>query len=217
MINEYIGKTYFKNVDGSPVTMHTYLSADEALQGEEDETRHGPIYPIEFLNSLNLSGIPPHRLEVFVGCPIILLKNMSGGLANGTRLMITKMMSKVIEAKITTGPCKDQHVCIPRINMIPSNVERIPFTLRRRQFPIRPAFAMTINKSQGQTFKKIGVYLPNPVFPHGQLYVAFSRVGTSNGLHIMVPNGWKCQKNHQTLGQAPAGVYTKNIVFKDVF
>jgi len=118
IINEYIGKTYFKNEDGSSVTMHTYLSADEALQGEEDETRHAPIYPIEFLNSLNLSGIPPHRLEVFVGCPIILLKNMSSGLANGTRLIITKMMSKVIEAKITTGPCKDQHVCIPRINMM---------------------------------------------------------------------------------------------------
>ena len=97
------------------------------------------------------------------------------------------------------------------------DVEQMPFTLRRRQFPIRPAFAMTINKSQGPTFKKIGVNLPNPVFSHGQLYVAFSRVGTTNGLHVMVPNGWRSQKNHRTLGQAPAGVYTKNIVFKDVF
>jgi len=76
-----------------------------------------------------------------------------------------------------------------KLTFIPSNVEHLPFTLRRRQFPVRPAFAMTVNKSQGQTFKKIGLYLRNPVFSHGQLYVALSRVGNRDGLHIMVTNG----------------------------
>eukprot|EP00973_Karenia_brevis_P035255 4862918-Karenia_brevis.AAC.1 len=35
---------------------------------------------------------------------------------------------------------------------------------------------MTINKSQGQSIKeRLGVYLPRPVFAHGQAYVGYSR------------------------------------------
>ncbi len=74
---------------------------------------------------------------------------------------------------------------------------------------MRPAFAMTINKSQGQTFKHIGIFLRDSVFSHGQLYVALSRarVGTRSGVNIMVKDGWK-----ECSGNAPAGVYTKYCV-----
>jgi len=170
------------------------------------------MYPPEYLNKLNLSGIPPHCIELFVGCPIMLLKNMAGGLANGTRLIVTKIMARIIEAKVTTGPSKDKIVLIPRLNHTPSNPEKMPFTLQRRQFPVRPAFAMTINKSQGQTFKHIGIFLRDSVFSHGQLYVALSRVGTRSGVNIMVKDGWK-----ECSGNAPAGVYTQNIVFRELF
>ena len=78
-------------------------------------------------------------------------------------------------------------VTIPRITPQPSD-SRFPFTLRRRQFPVRVAFAMTINKSQGQSLERAGLLLPRPVFSHGQLYVAFLRSGCppSDGKDVRV-------------------------------
>jgi hypothetical protein len=206
-INKEITTKIVQQCDSSSIITRKYFSADTILEHDRNA-----MYPTEYLNKLNLSGIPPHCIELFVGCPIMLLKNMAGGLANGTRLIVTKIMLHLIEAKVTTGPSKDQIVLIPRLNHTPSNPEKMPFTLQRRQFPVRPAFAMTINKSQGQTFKHIGIFLRESVFSHGQLYVALSRVGTRSGVNIMVNNGWK-----ECSGDSPAGVYTENIVFREVF
>jgi ATP-dependent exoDNAse (exonuclease V) alpha subunit len=71
----------------------------------------------------------------------------------------------------------------------------LPFSFRRKQFPVRLSFAMTINKSQGQTFHKVGVHLEKPVFTHGQLYVAFSRVRAINNLKVKLNNGERVTKN----------------------
>ncbi|XP_065318881.1 uncharacterized protein LOC135926876 [Gordionus sp. m RMFG-2023] len=76
--------------------------------------------------------------------------------------------------KVLTGTNKGYRVFLPRIDLAPSD-SQLPFTLKRRQFPIIPAFVITINKSQGQTFDHVGLFLPEPVFAHGQLYVALTR------------------------------------------
>ncbi len=104
---------------------------------------------------------------------MILLRNMSNGLTNGTRLIVVKLMQHIIDAEIATRLDKGKRIFIPRLSITPSDTERMPFTLCQRQFSLQLAFAMTINKAQGQTLQTVGVYLPKPVFCHGQFYVTF--------------------------------------------
>lgn len=118
----------------------------------------------------------------------MLLKNLdiAKGLCNGTRLIAVRFGRHIIECTFATGARQGQHVLIPRINNYCDR--NYPFRLRRRRFPIRLAFAMTINKAQGQTLTRVEFFLPDDVFSHGQLYVALSRVRNSASIKIQAPS-----------------------------
>ena len=131
----------------------------------------------------------------------MLLRNVNQklGMCNGTRLIVIHL------GKIITGSNIGTKVLIPRIVLSPTE-SKWPFILKRRQFRLKICYAMTINKSQGQTLNNVGLYLPSPVFSHGQLYVALSWVTRPEGLKILIKNNDKQEQG-----------YTKNIVYKEVF
>ncbi|XP_019094557.1 PREDICTED: ATP-dependent DNA helicase PIF1-like [Camelina sativa] len=135
----------------------------------------------------------------------LMLPNMGNHLEAISTAAYPGLGLRIIEAEILTGTHVGERVLIPRIVLSPNDT-KYPFTLRRKQFPIRVCYAMTINKSQGQILKQVALYLPQSVFTHGQLYVALSRVTSNAGLKILDATS---EKN------GTGGVM--NIVYKKVF
>ncbi|XP_022040344.1 uncharacterized protein LOC110942890 [Helianthus annuus] len=164
-----------------------YLSSDSLCPTEDVNATQQRIYSPDVLNGLKISGLPNHRLVLKVGVPVMLLRNIDqrNGLCNATRLQVKKLYNRVIEAEIISGANIGTSTYIPRINLIPSD-KKIPFAFQRRQFPLSVCFAMTINKSQGQSLSRVGLYLKQPVFSHGQLYVALSRVKKRDGVKLLI-------------------------------
>ncbi|KAF7807461.1 ATP-dependent DNA helicase PIF1-like [Senna tora] len=189
-----------------PGEERTYLSSD-AICNQDPEDELAEVYTTEFLNTICGSCLPYHQLKLKVGAPIMLLRNIdrSMGLCNGTRLILTRMCEHVIEASIMSGKFAGEKVLIARMLISPSNY-KLPFKFQRRQFPVVLSFSMTINKSQEQTLSNVGIYLPRPVFSHGQLSVAASHVRRRSGLKILVTDA-----NHRQMRT------TTNVVFKEIF
>lgn len=198
-----------KIISSMPGNLVTYYSADSIVTEDSNDALN---FPIEFLNEQTPSGMPPHILLLKKGVIIMLLRNLNPkkGLCNGTRLIVEDLARNFIKARIISECNRDDFVFIPRMDLAPSDTV-LPFILKRRQFPIIPAYAITINKSQGQTFDYVGIDLQTAVFSHGQLYVALSRSRKRAQVKVYIhPNpqqGNLLNDDRQ---------FTKNIVYKEI-
>ena len=180
-----------------PGEERVYKSIDHA------ENWQGPPHlPEAFLRFTDANYSKP-VLKLKKNAIVILLRNLNidKGLCNGTRMRIIDMGDRLLTCEIITGDKKGKIIYIPKITLIDD--QHFSCELHRHQFPVKLAFAMTINKSQGQTFAQIGIDLRNDVFSHGQLYVAVSRGPSWDNIKILLPKSNKDNK-------------VKNVVWKEV-
>ena len=124
-----------------------------------DDLQDSRGFSLEYMNGLNPTGLPRHCVELKPNIPLMLIRNLDPrrGLCNGTRLIFKKMSNNgrlLICDYTLRGETKE--VAIPRIVLKPKDKE-FPFDWSRRQFPLRVAFSCTINESQGQSIKSVGI------------------------------------------------------------
>ncbi|XP_028968826.1 uncharacterized protein LOC100898242, partial [Galendromus occidentalis] len=147
------GKAYLYN------TLYNILDGrrliDEIVQDNQEDEIH---LTTEYLISLTPFGMPPHELYLKDGAIVTLLRNLdiTNGLCNGTRLRIQSMGQFTLGCGFVSGLRKGEFVLIPRTDNCCDT--KLPFRMRRRQFPVQLAFAITINKSQGQASSKLGLH-----------------------------------------------------------
>lgn len=92
-------------------------------------------------------------------------------------MQVKALHKNVIEAIVITGCARGDIALNQRITLIPTDY---PFEFKRIQSPLKVCFAMTINKSQGQSLSMAGIDLREECFSHGQFYVACSRISSAS-------------------------------------
>ena len=207
-ICEHVNAKIVEKLGGTSVELR---SIDEVVcDSLEESAQLTTVFPNEFLNSKTPNGLPPHMLRLKKGTIVVLLRNLNPkeGLCNGTRLRVEHIRTSVLTATVLTGPKTGNVILLPRITLIADD-SALPCKLSRYQFPIRVAFAMTINKAQGQTLERVGIYLPQKVFSHGQLYVALSRARRQSSVKVCIEHSLP-----QPLKRRSG--FTANIVYREI-
>ena len=196
----------------TPEEPTVYLSRD-ICEDADDQMR----YDADWLNKMETSGLPPHRLILKVGAVIILIKNLSVRLkhVNGGQYLVTRLTDNLIFAqKLGAADGDDSEILIPRIPTISKDTGGTFVSFKRTQFPVLVAYYLTLNRAQGQTLQRSGMYLPRSVFSHGHLYVGFSRNG--DPLKGFVFAGQEEFENVEHLLDT-SKTYTRNVVCSEIF
>ena len=177
----------------------TYFAAD-SLKEIDGTGIQSPDSTLDYVARQNPQGLPNHSLTVKTNGIYRLLRNFSldRGLVKNVRVVVTGVGVHIISVKIvreqsTMDAQDDEEILIPRITF--THDLSNGYTLIRRQFPLSPAYATTFNSCQGLNLDYVGIDLTRPVFSHGQLYTALSRIKNRTRAKIRLRPGEESTTN----------------------
>jgi hypothetical protein len=185
--DEYIGKVILAytlqqcSIVNDAVFEKIYGDINYSFAADDlSECLQPDCYPCEYVASLAIHGCPPAMLPLKIKARYMIMRNLNPpDVCNGIMAELIRFTRFNCSLKLLSGAGKGSIICLPRCTFyVASEVSGLPFNFKRRQFPITPAYCLSVHKSQGQTLQVIGMVGDSDAFSHGQLYVAMSRVGS---------------------------------------
>jgi len=167
-------------------------------------------FPVEILNSMSFKSVPPHRLRLYKGCVVILLRNLdpANRLQNGVRLFVKDFVRGRRVIVVTKAEDEEKYANRNEEALPPPKqflLHRIKFgckvggskdeVITRKQFPVRVCNAISIHKSQSMTLERSVIDARDGVFEHGQSFVAFSRNRCRKDVALLIRDGQKTVRN----------------------
>ena len=196
-----------------PCHTECYHSHD-TIKEQDEADFHLPVgAEDDLLATMQEPGVPPAALSLKVGCIASIMRNMSieDGLVKNARVQVVSLQPNVVQVRLLqqggirrrtpgAGLADMPTFFLPRIGF-EFQPPRANWTVQRRQFPLRLAYATTFNSCQGLTLDRVVLDLTKPVFAHGQLYTSLSRVRSGSDIRIL-----RCPGER--------GVPTPNVVYR---
>jgi len=160
-------------------------------------------FNLEILHGMTFHGVPPHKLRLYRGQCVILLRNLDAKnrLQNGVRLIIKdflrghRIIAVVRADDVIKGTQNPPIFLIPRILFEGKMTNTRETMVTRRQFPVRPCAGVSIHKCQSMTLKQGLIDVRDGVFEHGQLFVACSRCRLRRSVAFLACPGQKTVRN----------------------
>ena len=169
-----------------PGLLHEHYAADTYV-----DCRDPDGFPTDYVESLEMHGAPPFTLGLKLGARYMCIKNVDAarGIINGTMLELLSIGSRTLQVRVMSGPQKgsvDQLTSC--VFTITSDASGLPFSVVRRQYPLIPAYCLSVHKAQGQSLEVVGIVFESDPFAHGQVYVALSRAGGWHRIFVLLRN-----------------------------
>lgn len=184
----------------------TYLAADSLKEAQDLGVDDGESGILDYVAQRTPPGLPPHSLILRTNAVVRLMRNFSidRGMVKNVRAVVESVGHRIVTVRLMSSlggvnRIEPEIILIPRIKF--DHTLHSGHTLQRRQFPLTLAYATTFNSCQGLTLDRIGVDLTRPVFSHGQLYTALSRIRN---------------RRHGIVRLSPGEVSTTNVTYHEI-